>query len=199
VLREFLRAIGRVPTYNRAGAAFEPQQRCALRSANRGRRRRACGMAHPVGWAVMKIHWHAQSNLELGMDSSTRAVGRLRDGSASMVIKAFASQIHLQAGFAALVIAAGLGAALRVARAADWFPAGGGSLYLVGMFLIYLSTPYNLEWHVTFSVDRILLTVAVALFAIAFLLLDVVSPGPARVLRWHDGGAGAYGSAKTNP
>lgn len=133
-----------------------------------------------LSWTFIKMYWHAQNDLALGLGSIPRALGRLRDGGAVTIAKAFASQICLQAGIAAFLIAAAFGTALRVTRAADWFPAGVAALYMAGMFLIYLSTPHNLEWHLTFSVDRTLLAVAFGFFASAFLLLEAVRSRSAR-------------------
>ena len=133
-------------------------------------------LAGYLTWTFTKMYWNAPNDLALGLGSIARALQRLGDGSALLIVQAFASQSRLVAGVAAFLLAAVVGRGLGVMPATAWFPAGVATLYMAGMFLIYLSTPHGLTWHLATSVDRTLLTVAFGFFGSAFLALEAVGP-----------------------
>jgi hypothetical protein len=130
-----------------------------------------------VALAFAKQRWEVPNDLALGLGSIGRALERVRDGGLVAIAQAFASQATLVAGVAAFLLAALLAAAVGRMPAAACFPALVATLYSAGMFLIYLSTPHDLKWHLSTSADRTLLAAAYGFVAAAFLALGALGSG----------------------
>lgn len=130
-------------------------------------------------WAVKKSAWGLENDLRLGAGSLPIIVTHLRDGGAAVIGNALI--VNALVGKAA-IIAAGAAAAAAAFRvripAGFWLAVVTGFIYFTGMFCVYLATPADLQWHLSTSADRTMMTVLAALFAGTFLvMLEIEKPG----------------------
>ena len=129
-------------------------------------------------WAVKKSAWGLENDLRLGAGSLPIIVTHLRDGGAAMIGNTLI--VNALVGKAA-IIAAGAAAAAAAFRvripAGFWLAVVTGFIYFTGMFCVYLATPADLQWHLSTSADRTMMTVLAALFAGTYLVLREMEPG----------------------
>jgi hypothetical protein len=75
-------------------------------------------------------------------------------------------------------------AAARVFRIrvppSTWLPFSAATLYLFGIVLVYLGTPYELSWHLATSSGRTVLPIFVTFSIATFLVMDAIEDAPAR-------------------
>jgi hypothetical protein len=133
-------------------------------------------LAGPVIWLMKKKAWGLQSDLDLSGRYLADAWGRFRDGeSFGLVVENLFQNQELT--YALIPLAMGIIAA-RVLRvpvpAAVWFPFATATLYLLGIVLVYLGTPYDLSWHLNTSAGRTVLPIFVTFSVATFLVLDAI-------------------------
>ena len=125
-----------------------------------------------VLWSVKKSAWGLENDLRLGAGSIPIIVTHLREGAAAMIGNALI--VNALVGKAAIIAAgaAAAAAAFRV-RIPPGFrlAVGTGAIYFTGMFCVYLATPADLQWHLSTSAGRTMMTVLGALFAGTFLVM----------------------------
>ena len=129
-------------------------------------------------WAVKKSAWGLENDLRLGAGSIPIVIGHLRDGAAAMIGNALI--LNALVGKAA-IIAAGAAAAAAAFRVrippGFWLAVGTGLIYFAGMFCVYLATPADLQWHLSTSADRTMMTVLACFFAGTYLVFREMELG----------------------
>jgi hypothetical protein len=140
-------------------------------------------------WPIIRARWGLESELHLGPGSLPRLMQRLNDPEAlRAVVNAtiVANQLFVAALIGILSIALAL--AFRTgAFVESAFCLAVGGAYLIGLEIVYLSTPLDLAWHLRSSASRATILPILLLLAPAFLLLRDLSRD------WHSG-AGATGA-----
>jgi hypothetical protein len=105
----------------------------------------------------------------------------LTDGESFSLLMKNLFQTH-ELAYALIPLAMGIIAA-RVFRVripfTVWLPVSAATLYLVGIVLVYLGTPYELSWHLNTSAGRTVLPILVTFSVATFLVLDAVEDIPA--------------------
>lgn len=126
-------------------------------------------------WTLRKWYWKVPNDLNLGLESLGRAWQRIGDGALGPVWHALLIDGRTAAAAALLFAATALARIFGVAvpRVA-WYPAAVVVLYLVGISLVYLATPHDLQWHLKFSADRTALTAVAGLFVSCFMVLEAI-------------------------
>jgi hypothetical protein len=132
-------------------------------------------------WLVKKKAWGLHGDLDFSGRYLAEAWGRLTDGeSFSLLMKNLFQTQEL--AYALIPLAMGIIAA-RVFRVripfTVWLPVSAATLYLVGIVLVYLGTPYELSWHLNTSAGRTVLPILVTFSVATFLVLDAVEDIPA--------------------
>lgn len=95
-------------------------------------------------------------------DPWARIAEKLSDGEWALI----AQSLAVETGFALTMLAAQFVLTRKVERLVVYFVVG----YLSVLFFVYLSTPYDLSWHLSASVDRV--TLVVRLLATTILILE---------------------------
>lgn len=132
-----------------------------------------------AAWSVRKSAWGLENDLKLGAGSIPIVARHLHDGAVAMIGRSLL--LDALVGKAA-IIAAGAAAAAAAFRvrvpAGFWLAVGTGAIYFTGMFCVYLATPVDLQWHLSTSAGRTMMTVLGAMFAGSFLVLkEIEKPG----------------------
>jgi hypothetical protein len=127
-------------------------------------------------WLVKKKAWGLHGDLNLSGRYLAEAWGRLTDGeSFSLIVKNLFQTQELT--YALIPLAMGIIAArvfrIRIPKTA-WLPFSTATLYLFGIVLVYLGTPYELSWHLITSSGRTVLPIFVTLSVATFLVMDAM-------------------------
>jgi hypothetical protein len=125
---------------------------------------------------MKKKAWGLQSDLDFSSRYLADAWGRFLDGESFGLV---VTNLFQNGELAYALIPLGVGIiAARVLRVpippAAWFPFATAALYLLGIILVYLGTPYELSWHLNTSAGRTALPIFVTLSAATFLVLDAI-------------------------
>lgn len=128
-------------------------------------------------WSWKKGALGLENDLQLGAASLPRIAARLEDGSLRLIAKwLFLDALVLKAFIVLAVSLAGVKLLGRRLSAGASVVMATSVLYFSGIFLIYLATPANLQWHLATSATR---TMTVVLFGfytgIYFLLQEIES------------------------
>ncbi|MCX8024218.1 MAG: hypothetical protein N3A60_03335 [Thermanaerothrix sp.] len=129
-------------------------------------------MAMPMGlWSVKRTLWGLRNDLELGSGGSVaRLLARLGDGSLDTILRM--AYPYIYGGILVLLfIATALILQRRALPPAAQMAILAAGMYLLGLLVIYLSTPHDLNWHLRTSVDRTLLGVNAAAFIAGYFML----------------------------
>ena len=138
-------------------------------------------LAGPSVWLAKKKAWGLHGDLELSGRYLADAWGRMTDGeSFGLVVR----NLFETQGLSHVLIPLAMGiVAARFLRVripfATWLPVCAATLYLLGIAVVYLGTPYELLWHLRTSADRTVLPILVAFSVAAFLVLDAIEDGRA--------------------
>ena len=115
-------------------------------------------------WNIYKIDWGIKNDLMIGTkDFFQRVLGRILDGSLFTILNAFDDQLSFVITIFFVIIMVNN----YLVRRPDKFVAVflfTGVLYMIGLTVIYLSTPYELSWHLMTSIDRTMLPIIVLLW-----------------------------------
>jgi hypothetical protein len=128
------------------------------------------GAAPVVLWAMKKRQWGLSSDLGIGTaESFGRMIDRLQDGSLLTILGGLFRHVEgglMLVGFLAVVLVV-----RRIKPDRAYIPAlVGGGIFLLGLVLAYLLTPYDLAWHVGSSSPRTVFSVSGTLFVAAYFL-----------------------------
>jgi len=122
-------------------------------------------------WSIYKLVWGIHNDLKIGSQAFFhRILERISNQSWSTILMEITDQIILP-----LVIFLILLIVLRNYNGIVISPTFFGVtalLYTLGMIFIYLSTPYDLGYHLRTSIDRTMLPVAVVLWFGSFVLIE---------------------------
>jgi hypothetical protein len=131
----------------------------------------ALPVATYLTWWFVRTRWGLHDDL-LGGDSLSRIPARLNAADMGLIARALLP-VHflwvLAMLIAAVCIALGFRTRLSLVRHA--LPVLVGILYAAGIFIVYLTTPYDLAWHLRTSADRVMLVPTLAATVTAYLIL----------------------------
>jgi hypothetical protein len=133
-------------------------------------------------WSLLKLRWQIPNDLDLGMNSVPRILSQVGDGGVRTVAAAFASQTSLVVSIAAFLLMAAVGKTAGRFPVAAWFPAVVATLYIAGLFIVYLATTRDLVWHLSTSAPRTVLAAAYGFLAATFVILDALAAPAAAAL-----------------
>lgn len=132
-------------------------------------------LAGYCAWSLTKLHWALQNDLQLGADSLRRAWERVDQGGPGIVGQALLVQGGAGVAAGLLLLAALMARILKThLSSAVWFPAAVATLYLLGLFAVYMATPMDLRWHLSTSVERTVLVAIAGFFGSCFLVLEAL-------------------------
>jgi hypothetical protein len=138
-------------------------------------------IAPTLMWAVCKKAWGIQSEL-VGdpFQTFTRLAVRLFDGTTAQYLLGYltvrATAASLLTGVVAALVVFQWRRRLKLHPGAA-VAALTATLYICGLYAIYLSTPYNLQFHLTTSGTRTMTTGTIALIVGVFFLLSDLEAG----------------------
>jgi hypothetical protein len=123
-------------------------------------------------WSFYKQQWGLKNDLGIGSTSSLQQfINRMQDGSFKVIINYIHD--HMNNGlmlFGLLLIGS---FSLRKKIPIEIVPVlFAGIVYCLGIFTIYMITPWDLSWHLRTSVDRTILTVSVCFFIASYILVE---------------------------
>ena len=123
-----------------------------------------------VLWSIYKQNWNLSNDLEIGIQSWSRIVSRLNDGSYKLVFVMVFKQI--EASLIMLGLIYFTSAANKKAFVGESLPAlVAAGIFCLGIIIIYLLTPHDLVWHLETSVDRLMLSVNSCIYIASFFIL----------------------------
>ncbi len=129
-------------------------------------------------WRVYKLQWGLSNELEtVSGESLFRLVSRLTDGSLGIILQSW--WLFAQAGLllAGLLLCAYAAWGRSLPRAS--LPAlATSAMYGLAVVLIYLLTPYSVEWHLETSIHRVMLSTNACIFVFSYFLLMELETDP---------------------
>jgi hypothetical protein len=126
-------------------------------------------------WSLTRLYWELPNDVSLGADSLHRVLERIGNGGPGIVGQALLVQGGAGVAAGLFLLAAMLAGVLKTPLPkATWFPAVVATLYLLGLFLVYMATPQDLRWHLLTSVSRTVLVAIAGFFASCFLVLEAI-------------------------
>lgn len=127
-----------------------------------------------VLWIIYKQRWHLSNDLGIGtIESFTRIISRFEDGSYKLVFHDAAQRIEGALLLFGTIYFASI--AWRKTIAKESIPALlAAGIYFLAIIFIYLSTPYDLEWHLNTSLKRTMLSVNGCLFIGSYFVLNKI-------------------------
>jgi hypothetical protein len=137
-------------------------------------------MAPTALWASLKLSWGLHNGLGIGsMAWLLRLKGRVLDGRSTTYVMHALLFSESAAWKAACVffVATTLLALRRRVSAAPFHAFGAAFASFLALCIIYLATPFDLEWHINTSASRTMRTVvALMMTSIAFILRALITP-----------------------
>jgi hypothetical protein len=125
-------------------------------------------------WNLYKYQWHLSNDLEIGaIQSFERIISRLTDGSYKTIFQYSFQQIKdalLLLGL--LYLASNIRYKSLVKESVPALMAA--IIYYFGMISIYVSTPYDLIWHLNTSINRTMLPVNGCIYVGCYFLLKKI-------------------------
>jgi hypothetical protein len=127
-------------------------------------------------WLVKKKAWGLHGDLDFSVRYLAEAWGRLTDGeSFSLLTKNLFQTQELTDALIPLAIGIIAARVFRVRIPLTvCLPVAAATLYLLGIVLVYLGTPYELSWHLNTSAGRTVLPILVTFSVATFLVLDAM-------------------------
>lgn len=123
-------------------------------------------------WSFYKLNYGLVNDLQIGTAQSiAHIIERIKDGSFSMILDSTYTQIEAAFMLFGLLYFATI-LQKRSVPATVIPTLSMATVYYIGIILIYLLTPYDLNWHIGFSVDRTMLTVSSCTFVACYFMLD---------------------------
>ena len=125
-------------------------------------------------WTIDKSQWNLKNDLSIGSpESFSRIIQRINDGSYKAIFKAIFKQNEGPLLLLGTIFFASAARNIKFPR--ESLPAlAAGSIYVLGMFIIYLLTPLEVGWHLNFSIDRTMLAVSGCIYVGSFYILQTV-------------------------
>lgn len=123
-------------------------------------------------WTYYKHQWGITSDLELGTNQSfIRFMNRIQNGSYKLVLDN--TNFELKNGLILLGILLSASIAVKQWLPKELIPAIiAAGIYSLGIIVVYMVTPYDLNWHLHQSVYRTLLTVNTSIYVACFYLVS---------------------------
>jgi hypothetical protein len=133
-------------------------------------------IAPPLMWTIYKKAWGLQSDLARDpLDGFSRLWGRLFDGVTPLYLLNYltmrSTAIWMVAGLLMVIMIFSVHQGLKLHRGA-LLAATTSGLYFCGLYVVYLSTPYNiLDFYLSAAGTRTMITASMALLVAVFFLL----------------------------
>ena len=125
-------------------------------------------------WNYYKFKWGISNDLQVGSAPFfSRILTRLFDGSSQLILKNFYEQVKGSLLVLGVFICIFIFQKKKIVLE-SLPPLLAAILYAVALFLIYLSTPYDLIWHLNTSVSRTLLLVNGCVFIASYFILNQI-------------------------
>lgn len=127
-----------------------------------------------VLWNLYKQKWHLSNDLGIGsIQSILRIISRCTDGSYKLIFQDSYKQLEGALLLLGLLYFASV--AWNRSLPKESIPAFlAAGIYFGGMIIIYLSTPYELVWHLNTTIDRTMLPVNGCLFIGSYYILNKI-------------------------
>jgi hypothetical protein len=126
-------------------------------------------------WSLTKLYWKLPNDLKFGSDSLRRAWERIDQDGPIIVGQALLVNGGAGRAVALFLLATVMARILKTPLpAVVWFPAVAAGLYLLGLFVVYMTTPQDLRWHLFTSADRTVLVAIAGLLGSCFLALEAM-------------------------
>lgn len=132
-------------------------------------------LSNIAAWSWIKHNWGLKNDLNLGIDSILLINNRVNDGSIFTILRHILSYTNIGISLFILLITILFSIKYGVFNVNSIiFCSLVTIVYFAAIFLIYLSTPYNLQWHLTFSVYRTMMTVNLSIIAATYIALITI-------------------------
>ena len=125
-------------------------------------------------WFFYKKQWGLVNGLEVGSaESLARLVNRLGDGSIKTIFTNIGNQVDVSLLLLGVLFSATV--VWKKFLPVEMIPAVFAAfIYCIGMIVVYLMTPYDLSWHLHFSIQRTLLPVIYCLYVASYYLYSQI-------------------------
>ena len=125
-----------------------------------------------IVWSWIKQRWGLRNDLNIGVDSIQRIIDRASDGSVFILTDYIISYTNVGISLFLLLLTILFSVRSRVFKLESIvFCMSVAFVYFAGMFLIYMSTPYDLLWHISSSVYRTMMTVNLSVITANYIVL----------------------------
>jgi hypothetical protein len=134
-------------------------------------------------WASLCHRWHLPAVFDLGANPVARFVARTQDQTIDLVWRSLYHHTFAGRGLTILAITLILFWLLRrryaqptrmlLENSEIFLPALFAIFYFSGLFMVYMLTPYDVEWNLRTSMQRTMLPVHLALFASIYFVLQL--------------------------
>lgn len=123
-------------------------------------------------WAWLKNRWGLKNDLSVGINSFAKAATNLINGSFYSIIKYLILDTYTGLSILILVSATLFSIYLRVYKLKHLIMSYITTIfYFMGIFVVYLSTPLDLTWHLQYSASRTMMAVNLCLIASTYITL----------------------------
>ena len=123
-------------------------------------------------WSFYKLNYGLANDLQIGTALSiARIIERIMDNWYRMILDSTYTQIEAASMLFGLLYFATISQKRSVPITV--IPAlSMAAVYYIGIITIYLLTPYDLNWHITYSVERAMLPISGVIFIACYFMLD---------------------------
>lgn len=126
-------------------------------------------------WSWIKYSWDLKNDLNLGFESIKLIISRISDGSVFFVLKTMITNVNICVSIIILLFAVLISLRSGIFDYKDvLFSTTVTSVYFVGLFLIYMSTPHNLFWHLNSSAYRTMMPVNMSIITVTYIVLTTI-------------------------
>lgn len=126
-------------------------------------------------WSWIKYSWNLKNDLNLGFASIKLIIGRIGDGSIFYVLRMMVTNVNIGISISLLLFAVLMSVRSRVFAFKDiLFTITVTSIYFAGIFLIYMSTPHDLFWHLSSSTYRTMMPVNMSIITATYIVLTTL-------------------------
>lgn len=126
-------------------------------------------------WSWIKYNWGLENDLNLGINSIRLIINRINDGSIYIILKHILSYTNIGISLFILLLTIFLSIRSHVFNLNNIILCSSVTIiYFLAIILIYMSTPYDLQWHLTFSIYRTMMTINLSIIAATYITLTTI-------------------------
>jgi hypothetical protein len=128
-----------------------------------------------VIWSLLKYKWNLNNDLNLGVNSFKHIIDRITDGSVLTIIKIMLHNSNIGISTAILLITIYISIKKQVFKFEDIAMCiTATSIYLAGIFIIYMATPHDLIWHLTSSSYRTMMPINMSILTATYIVMTTI-------------------------